>query len=72
MNYAATLQATTLKKLPIPQKPISYLHGEPRMIVNEDLQFAVIGKFSYGWPNLQELRKLLPNQYELKNDCTIG
>lgn len=37
-----------------------YLHGEPRvvweedevtqMIANEQLKFAIVGKFSYGWP----------------------
>ncbi|KAK4717903.1 hypothetical protein R3W88_016241 [Solanum pinnatisectum] len=42
------------------------------MIVNEDLQYAVIGKFSYGWLDLQDLRMILPKQCELKNECTIG
>lgn len=57
-------------------RQITYLHGEPRivweedevnqMIINEDLQYAVIRKFSYGWPDMQELRKLIPKQCELK------
>lgn len=42
------------------------------MIVKENLQYAVIGKFSYGWPNIQDLYKLTPKQYELKGDCNIG
>ncbi|KAK4729937.1 hypothetical protein R3W88_022925 [Solanum pinnatisectum] len=42
------------------------------MIINKDLQFAVIGKFSYGWPKIQELRKLIPKQCELKGDVNIG
>ncbi|KAH0669629.1 hypothetical protein KY285_023796 [Solanum tuberosum] len=47
---------------PLTLKPISYLHGEPRvlweeeeietMIIKEKLNFAVIGKFSYGWPEI--------------------
>ncbi|WMV58421.1 hypothetical protein MTR67_051806 [Solanum verrucosum] len=42
------------------------------MIINEDLQFAVIGKFSYGWPEIQKLRRLIPKQCELKGDVNIG
>ncbi|KAH0743368.1 hypothetical protein KY290_031361 [Solanum tuberosum] len=63
-------------------KPIVYLHGEPRivwkeeevdrMIVKENLEYAVIGKFSYGWPEIQELRKLIPKQCDLKGECNIG
>lgn len=66
----------------IPLKPIAYLHGEPRviceekevdqMIVNENLQYAVIGKLSYGWHDIQELRRLIPKQFELKRECNIG
>ncbi|KAG5585127.1 hypothetical protein H5410_045561 [Solanum commersonii] len=46
--------------------------GSEQMIINEDLQFAVIGKFSYGWPEIQELRRLIPKQCELKGDVNIG
>lgn len=63
-------------------KPIAYLHGEPhiiweeeeveQMIINEDLQYAVIGKFSYGWPDIKKFRKLIPKQCELKRDVNIG
>ncbi|WMV10025.1 hypothetical protein MTR67_003410 [Solanum verrucosum] len=42
------------------------------MIVNENLQYAVVGKFSHGWPNIQELRRLIPKQCELKGECNIG
>ncbi|WMV18187.1 hypothetical protein MTR67_011572 [Solanum verrucosum] len=42
------------------------------MIVNENLEYAVIGKFSYGWPDIQDLRRLIPKQCELKGDCNIG
>ncbi|KAG5624938.1 hypothetical protein H5410_010156 [Solanum commersonii] len=43
-----------------------------QMIVNENLQYAVIGKFSYGWAEIQDLRKLILKQCELKGDCNIG
>lgn len=66
----------------VPMKPISYLHGEPQVIweqeevdqiiINENLEFAVIGKFSYGWPEIQELRRLIPKQCDLKGECKIG
>lgn len=42
------------------------------MIVNEDLQYAIIEKYSYGWPNIYELRRILPRQYELKSEYSIG
>ncbi|WMV08728.1 hypothetical protein MTR67_002113 [Solanum verrucosum] len=42
------------------------------MIINENLEYAVIGKFSYGWPEIQELRKLIPKHCELKGECKIG
>lgn len=32
----------------------------------------MVGKFSYGWPEIQELQKLIPNQCELKIECNIG
>ncbi|KAK4738908.1 hypothetical protein R3W88_002605 [Solanum pinnatisectum] len=42
------------------------------MIIQEDLKFAVIGKFSYGWPELEEIRKIVPLQCEIKVECKIG
>lgn len=42
------------------------------MTVNENLEFAIIEKFSYGWPDLQELRRLIPKQCEMKGECKIG
>lgn len=63
-------------------KPLVYLHGEPRiiweeeeveqMIIEENIEFAVVGKFSYGSPEIQELRKLIAKQCELKGECKIG
>ncbi|WMV50761.1 hypothetical protein MTR67_044146 [Solanum verrucosum] len=42
------------------------------MIINENLEYVVIGKFSYGWLEIQVLRKLIPKQCELKEECNIG
>ncbi|WMV52029.1 hypothetical protein MTR67_045414 [Solanum verrucosum] len=42
------------------------------MIINENLEYVVVGKFSYGWPDIQDLRKLIPKQCELKGECKIG
>ncbi|KAH0761341.1 hypothetical protein KY290_017414 [Solanum tuberosum] len=42
------------------------------MIVKENLKFAIIGKFSYGWLDTQDLRNLIPTQCELREDCNIG
>ncbi|KAG5619893.1 hypothetical protein H5410_005111 [Solanum commersonii] len=38
----------------------------------EKLQFAIIGKFSYEWTYMEELRRIIPQQCELKRDCQIG
>lgn len=43
-----------------------------QMIINENLEYAVIDKFSYEWPEIQELRRLIPKQCELKGECKIG
>lgn len=43
-----------------------------RMIIKENLQYAVVGKFSYGWPDIKELRRLIPKQSELKGESNIG
>ncbi|WMV26801.1 hypothetical protein MTR67_020186 [Solanum verrucosum] len=42
------------------------------MIIKENLQYAILGKFSYGWPEIQELRTLIPKQCDLKGECNIG
>ncbi|KAG5594125.1 hypothetical protein H5410_035357 [Solanum commersonii] len=43
-----------------------------QMIANEQLEYAIIGKFSYGWPEIQVLRKLIPLQCNLKGEVNIG
>lgn len=67
---------------PIPFKRASFLHWQPifkfteaevdRMNVIEGLHYAVLGKLSYGWPELQELRRIVPVQYGIKGECNIG
>lgn len=42
------------------------------MIVREKLQYAVIGKFSYEWPEIEDLRRIIPKQCELKGEYNIG
>ncbi|XP_049406305.1 uncharacterized protein LOC125869967 [Solanum stenotomum] len=80
-SYVEKLKPKATHVQSIPLKPVAYLHGEPQviweqdeenqMIVNENLEYAVIGKFSYGWLDIQNLRKLIPKQCELKRACNI-
>uniref|UniRef100_M1B2P1 DUF4283 domain-containing protein n=1 Tax=Solanum tuberosum TaxID=4113 RepID=M1B2P1_SOLTU len=42
------------------------------MNIIENLQYAVVGKFSYEWPALEELRTLIPKQCGTKGDCQVG
>ncbi|KAF3622347.1 hypothetical protein FXO38_31333 [Capsicum annuum] len=66
----------------ITPKPMVMMHGEPRitwkvsevqsMVIQENLQYAIVGKFSYGKPVVNELRKMIPNQCGIKGDCMIG
>lgn len=81
-TYVNTIKPKNPQYKPVQMKQITHLHGEPRivweeeevtqMIINEDLQFAIIGKFSYGWPEIQDLRRLISKQCELKGDVNIG
>lgn len=43
-----------------------------RMDVIEGLQYAIVGKLLYGWPDLQQLRRLVPIQCGIKGECNIG
>ncbi|KAH0707208.1 hypothetical protein KY285_011769 [Solanum tuberosum] len=66
----------------VPPKPLTMVHGEPNitwksskvksLIIQENLQYAIIGKFSYGKPDVQELRKTITGQCGIKSDCMIG
>ncbi|KAG5596275.1 hypothetical protein H5410_037507 [Solanum commersonii] len=42
------------------------------MNILENLQFAVVGKFSYGAPDINELRELIPKQCGISGGCHIG
>ena len=42
------------------------------MKILEDLQHVVIGKFSRGWPDLEELGKIMPSKCGIKGDCKVG
>ncbi|KAF3646773.1 hypothetical protein FXO37_20292 [Capsicum annuum] len=81
MTYATTLKPTMSKVIPLPIKLITYLHGKQwviweeeeatQMFMNKELEYAVVRKFSYGWLDIQDLRKLIPKQCELKGDVNI-
>lgn len=43
-----------------------------QIIINEDLQYTVIGKFPYSWLKMQELRRIVPKQCDLKGEVNIG
>lgn len=43
-----------------------------RMNRIELLQYAIVGKFTQGWPDLKDLRKNLPTQCGIKGHCKIG
>lgn len=67
---------------PIPLRRATVVNGQPlvkfseaeveRMNVIEGLQYVVVCKFSYGWPELQELRQIIPAQCRIKGKCNVG
>ncbi|KAH0713321.1 hypothetical protein KY289_009280 [Solanum tuberosum] len=84
MQYAQILQPKPMNP-PLPKvtpKPVVMLQGEPNitwkasevrsLVIQENLQYAIIGKFSYGKPVIMELRKTIPGQCGIKSECTIG
>ncbi|KAG5571800.1 hypothetical protein H5410_061566 [Solanum commersonii] len=42
------------------------------MNIIENLQYAVIGKISYGWSGIEELRIQIPKQCNVKEGCKVG
>lgn len=44
------------------------------MNIIENLQHALVVKFSYGWPDMGELRRIIPipTRCRIKGDCHIG
>lgn len=65
----------------ISRKEVTMVEGVPhikwtekevdRMNQIENLQFTVIGKFTYEWTDLDELRRIIPQQCEIKGGCQI-
>lgn len=41
------------------------------MNIIKNLQFVVVGKFLYGWPELEELQSQIPKQCRFKGGLTI-
>lgn len=82
LNVDATKASSKASVDSIPIKKLTYNAGIPRVVwteeevdrmnVIENLQYAVIGKFSYGWPDMEDLRIQIPKQLNVKGDCTIG
>ncbi|KAH0706081.1 hypothetical protein KY285_010613 [Solanum tuberosum] len=66
----------------IPPKLVTIVQGEPNvtwkssevrnLIIQENLQYAIIEKFSYEKPEIGELRKTLPKHCGIKGESTIG
>ncbi|XP_019241529.1 PREDICTED: uncharacterized protein LOC109221506, partial [Nicotiana attenuata] len=62
--------------------PVTIEHGIPTVeftteevkafTIEEGLHQAVILKFSYGKPDLHELRQVIPKQFDIKGYCNIG
>lgn len=42
------------------------------MNVIELLQYAVVEKFSNGWPELEDLRRAITRQCDIKGECKIS
>ncbi|XP_019241772.1 PREDICTED: uncharacterized protein LOC109221779 [Nicotiana attenuata] len=67
---------------PITLRRAQFFQGQPticfteaeveRMNQIEGLQYAVVCKFSYGWPDLNEIRRIVPIQCGIKGECKIG
>lgn len=39
-----------------------------KMNIMENIQYTVVGKFSYGWPELEDLRVHIPKQCNIKGE----
>lgn len=82
LNTLMHVNPTTNNPPAISIKPVTFLHGQPLvkfteeevhcMNIFEGLQYPVVGKFLYGWPELQELRIIIPLQCGVKGECNVG
>ncbi|KAK4712371.1 hypothetical protein R3W88_006884 [Solanum pinnatisectum] len=69
-------------KLSLKLKPVIYVHGEPTAsfsfsdlesyIQEENLQYALVAEFSYGRPDMINLRKIFTRHFKIKGDCNLG
>lgn len=76
LKAAMHATSSTNSIAPIPLNLVTFLHGQPfikwteaevsRINVIEGIQYAIVWKFSYGWIELQEIRKILPAQCGVK------
>lgn len=63
-------------------KLVSIINGEPQvvrkssevkqLIIKQNLQYVVLGKFSYRKPDIHELRKVLSSQCDIKGEYSVG
>lgn len=84
MTFANLLKPKIVnnKEERVPPKPVMMFDGESSItwksskirsiIMQENLQYAIIGKFSYDKPDIIELQRSIPNQYSIKCECNIG
>ncbi|KAG5608464.1 hypothetical protein H5410_019745 [Solanum commersonii] len=80
IQYGSLLKSKTITPTVVAAKPVIMLHGEPSitwkaskvrsLIIKENLQYVIIGKFSYGKPDVTELRKTTPGQCSIKRNAT--
>ncbi|KAG5591239.1 hypothetical protein H5410_041753 [Solanum commersonii] len=82
LNLNTTRENTKPNVEPIPFKSVTYIDGIPmskwpeeeayRINIIKDLTYIVVGKFSYGWLDLEDLRIQIPKQLNVKGDVKIG
>lgn len=83
LNATMHVHYPTTNNIPhIPIKLITFLHRKTlvkwaeaevnRMNIIEGLQYAVVGKFSYVWLELQELHRIIPLLCRIKGECNVG
>ncbi|KAH0706436.1 hypothetical protein KY285_010944 [Solanum tuberosum] len=81
-SYINSITNDTPTSESIALKEVVYAEGVPRiqwteaevdtMNKIENLQYAVVGKFTYDVADLEELRLIIPKQCNIKGDCKIG
>lgn len=57
-------------------RQVEYINGVPRIIwteeeVQRNLQLVVVGKFAYGWLELDDLTCQIPKKCKINIDCKI-